>query len=215
MDDFADLARRLESLIRLGTISGVDLGAARVRVKSGGLLTEWLPFLSVRAGLTREWNPPTDGEQCVVLCPSGDPATGVVLVGLFSNANPAPSASGDEHLRVYPDGARIRYDHASGALEATGIKTALVSAADKCTVYCPLTEFTGDVEIKGRLTVDGEALLKSMLTYMAGMAGQGGSGGTTISGPINHAGGSLSSNGVVLHTHTHPGDSGGTTGAPR
>ncbi|ELN3757925.1 phage baseplate protein, partial [Escherichia coli] len=27
-------------------------------------------------------------------------------------------------------------------------------------------------------------------------------------------GGELSSNGKVLHTHKHPGDSGGTTGSP-
>ena len=37
----------------------------------------------------------------------------------------------------------------------------------------------------------------------------------TISGPITQSGGALSSNGVVLHTHTHSGDSGGTTGGPQ
>ncbi|EFN7633752.1 phage baseplate protein, partial [Escherichia coli] len=31
---------------------------------------------------------------------------------------------------------------------------------------------------------------------------------------IKHTGGELSSNGKVLHTHKHTGDSGGTTGSP-
>ncbi len=38
----ADLSRRLESLIRTGTIAAVDLPAVRVRVRSGGLLTREL-----------------------------------------------------------------------------------------------------------------------------------------------------------------------------
>ncbi len=35
-----------------------------------------------------------------------------------------------------------------------------------------------------------------------------------LRGNIEHTGGELSSNGKVLHTHKHPGDSGGTTGSP-
>ncbi|WP_239878257.1 phage baseplate assembly protein V [Laribacter hongkongensis] len=215
MDDFADLSRRLESLIRPGTIAGVDLARARVRVTSGGLTTDWLPWFAARAGTTRDWNPPTVGEQCVVLAPSGDPATGFVLVGLFSGAHPAPSRSGDEHLCVYPDGARITYNHATGALSATGIKTAVVNAAEKFTIDCPENEITGNLLVKGATTSEG------LLTFKSGMSGECGDGGeTTIDGPIKHNGkltntGEVSSNGIVLSKHIHPGDSGGTTGAPQ
>ncbi|HBI9837438.1 TPA: phage baseplate assembly protein V, partial [Escherichia coli] len=38
--------------------------------------------------------------------------------------------------------------------------------------------------------------------------------GGTMRGNIEHTGGELSSNGKVLHTHKHPGDSGGKTGSP-
>jgi hypothetical protein len=126
----------------------------------------------VRAGTTSEWNPPSEGEQCLLLCCSGDPATGFVLLGIPSDQFPPPSDSLDEHVRRYPDGATITYNHATGALSAVGIKTALLQAANKVTVDCPLTELTGDVHIMGKLTVDGEALFKSLLTYMAGMSGQ-------------------------------------------
>lgn len=211
MDDFADLNRRLESLIRLGTIAKVDHAKARVRVQSGKLTTEWLPWLTARAGTTKEWDPPTEGEQCLLISTSGETTTGFVLLGLFSDANPAPSSSPDEHVRQYPDGARISYNHATGALSITGIKTALVQADEHVTVDCPESTFTGNVTIKGKLTVIGDALFKATATvtklfsYLSGMSGKNGDAGgeTTIEGTIRHTKGELSSNGVVLDGHDH------------
>ncbi|MBP4050654.1 phage baseplate assembly protein V [Chromobacterium violaceum] len=77
MNDFADLSHRQESLIRFGTIAEVDHAARRVRVQSGGLTSYWIPWGARRAGQARDGDPPTDGEQVVLLCPSGDPAGGV------------------------------------------------------------------------------------------------------------------------------------------
>lgn len=215
MDDFADLSRRIESMIRFGAIAAVQMAPPRVRVQSGGLTSAWRPWFALRAGDTRDWDPPTPGEQCVLFSPSGDPATGIALVGLYSDSRPAPSNSPDEHVRAYPDGARIAYNHATGALSVAGVKTARIQASDLCTVDCPRAEFTGDVHIQGKLTVDGETLLKALLTYMNGLAGQGGGAGTRISGAIEHSGGGLSSNGVTLHAHVHPDSHGGDTGGPK
>lgn len=63
---------------------------------------------------------------------------------------------------------------------------------------------------KGTLTTEG------LLTYQAGMAGVGGGAGTSISGSITQTGGSLSSNGIVLDSHTHSGvqAGGSNTGGP-
>ncbi|WP_371321803.1 hypothetical protein [Vibrio parahaemolyticus] len=50
------------------------------------------------------------------------------------------------------------------------------------------------------------------------MSGTGGAGGkTTIDGPITQSGGAITSNGVVLHTHTHGGvqSGGSSTGGPK
>lgn len=68
MDSLAELTRRLDNLIRLGTIAKVDHAAARCRVKS----RTWLPWIALRAGATLDWNPPTEGEQCVLFSPSGE-----------------------------------------------------------------------------------------------------------------------------------------------
>jgi len=111
--DVIELSRRLENLIRIGTVSAVDLVAVRCRVKSGKLETQWLRWHTPRAGETRTWDPPTIGEQAVVLSPSGDPANGVVFYGFNCDANPPPSHSAAQHVTHYPDGAVVQYDHGS------------------------------------------------------------------------------------------------------
>lgn len=194
MNEVAELFRLISNLIRIGTVFAVDLQArpAKVRVASGDLESNWLPWLELRAGRTRTWNPLTVGEQVLVFSPDGDPAGGVVLAGLNSDAIPAPSDSEAEHVTDYPDGARVTYDHQSGKLTAVGITSAFVEASDTATVKCP------------EITLDGNVTVTGLLTYQAGMAGKNGKGNkTTIEGDITHVQGNLSSNGIILHTHTH------------
>lgn len=107
----ADFARRLDNLIRLGTIAQIDHDRARCRVRSGELLTDWLPFFSRRAGETRTWCPPTPGEQVAVFCPCGEPAAGFVLTGLYSDHNAAPSTDKEVHMTEWPDGSTETYNH--------------------------------------------------------------------------------------------------------
>lgn len=194
MNEVAELFRLISNLIRIGTVFAVDLKSrpAKVRVASGDLESNWLPWLELRAGRTRTWNPLTVGEQVIVLCPDGDPAGGVVLAALNSEAIPAPSDSEAEHVTDYPDGARITYDHQAGKLTAVGIKSAFVEASESATLQCP------------EITLDGDVTVTGLLTYQAGMAGKNGKGNkTTIEGDITHVQGDLSSNGIVLHTHRH------------
>lgn len=203
--DIADLSRRIENIVRLGTVAEVDHPNALCRVDSGGLRTGWLPWIEHRAGQTRSWDPPSVGEQALILAPSGEAAAGIVIVGLYRTAHPAPDVSATTHVIDYPDGARISYDHASGHLEVGGIQTARIAAAVSVTLDTPLTHCTG------RLTVD------DLLTYGNGIAGTGGQNNNVISGDFTHADGDLSSNGIVLHTHTHGGvqPGGGSTGGPQ
>ncbi|PJO78742.1 phage baseplate assembly protein V [Neisseria brasiliensis] len=199
--------RQLENLIKVGTVAEVDPQTNRLRVSHGGLQTDWLPYLVPAAGGVSVWRLPSVGKMCVVLSPSGETENGIVLLGMASSQYPAPSNSPDETVMQFPDGARLAYNHQSGALTATGVKTANLSAATSVTIDTPQTNMTGALTVAG------------LLTYQGGMSGGGGS-GTTITGSLNHTGsftntGTMSSNGVVLHSHTHPDlTSGGNTGEP-
>ena len=85
-----DLARRLANIVRLGTVSAVQMDPPRVKVQTGDILTNWLPWAGMRAGEgKKEWSPLDEGEQVVILSPSGDTAQGVVFPGLFFTSEPA------------------------------------------------------------------------------------------------------------------------------
>lgn len=189
----ADINRRLESIIRQGRIMAVDHYAALCRVKSGELESDWLPWIERRAGTTCDWDPPTVGEQCVLFSPSGDPATGFVLTGVFSNAHPAPNDNKDERTREYPDGARFTYNHATSHLSIAGIKTFSIEASDSGLIDCPQVTFTGKVTIE------------DLFTYLNGLRGEGGASGNgnAITGDFIHRDGILSSNDIVLDAHDH------------
>ena len=119
MNNFAALSRMLENLIRLGVIAEVQMVPPRVKVKTGELTTAWLPWLALRAGADREWDPPTVDEQVILFSPSGQLANGVVVTGLFSDHIPANGHRAGLHRRTYADGAVIEYDSAAHHLNAT------------------------------------------------------------------------------------------------
>lgn len=192
--DLAEILRLIGIVVRTGTVAEIRHGKpSRVRIRSGGLNTDWLPWAERRAGATRTWSPPTIGEQVLLFCPSGDLRNGIVLCGIPSDANDTPSHSPDETVTLYPDGASTSYNHASGALTVNGVRQVIIEAATSVLVQCPNTTFDGDVVVHG------------LLTFQNGISGQAGVNGNAIQGDITHSGGRLSSNGVVLDDHGHGG----------
>lgn len=217
MDDFADLNRRLESLLREGTVIEVDHNARRVRVESGGLQTDWIRWLAQRTGDSVTWDPPSEGEPGLLLCPSGEPTTGLFLPGVYCDGHDSPSSSPTQHVRVYRDGARVQYDFAAHALTATLPAGATVQVAAPGSV----TVETKTATVKAKsvtldaddTTVTGRLLVKGPLTFESGATGknEGGTGG----GPVIEIQGSahltgtvtadvdVRSRGVSLVTHPH------------
>jgi len=194
-EQISEIQRLLRNLIRIGTVSAVNLNDGLCRVDTGNNKTNWLHWLSARAGKTRSWNAPSVGEQVLVLCLGGELNTGFVMPGIFSDDNPAPSASADALHWSFPDGAVIEYEPESGALTATGIKTATIKAAVKILFDSPEVECS--------------ALLKTAQLEVT----QGG----TMKGDVSHSGGSLSSNGIVVDEHQHGGvkSGGDLSGGPQ
>ncbi|EKM2252410.1 phage baseplate assembly protein V, partial [Escherichia coli O157] len=95
-----ELARALRNMIRTGLVVETDLNAGRCRVQTGGMCTDWLQWLTCRAGRSRTWWAPSVGEQVLILAVGGELDTAFVLPGIYSGDNPAPSASADAlHIR--------------------------------------------------------------------------------------------------------------------
>ncbi|MDP9569393.1 UNVERIFIED_ORG: phage baseplate assembly protein V [Kosakonia oryzae] len=202
-----ELARAIRNMIRTGIIVETDLAAGRCRVQTGGNITDWLQWLTQRAGRSRTWWAPSVGEQVLILAVGGELDTAFVLPGIFSDDHPAPSASADALHIAFPDGAVIEYEPATSALTVSGIKTADVTASESLTATVPVVL----VKASSRITLDTPEVVCTSKLITGSLEVQKGG---TMRGDIEHSGGALSSNGKVLHTHQHPGDSGGTTGAP-
>ncbi|STJ52179.1 Baseplate assembly protein V (GpV) [Escherichia coli] len=145
-----ELARALRNMIRTGLVVETDLNAGRCRVQTGGMCTDWLQWLTHRAGRSRTWWAPSVGEQVLILAVGGELDTAFVLPGIYSGDNPAPSASADAlHIR-FPDGAVIEYEPETSALTVSGVKTASVTASDSVTATVPVVM----VKASTRITLD-------------------------------------------------------------
>ena len=142
-----DSEQQIGEAIQYGVIASVDHANATCTVELGDLVTGELPWVAQRAGGSRYWSPPTVGEQCVVFCPEGDVENGLVVLGLYSDANPPPSNDPDvTHLEL-PDGAVISYNHASHALAVT------LPAGGTATIDAPAgVTFNCDVTVNGKVT---------------------------------------------------------------
>lgn len=160
MNDFVSLSRMLENLIRFGVIAAVQMEPPRVQVKTGALTTAWLPWLALRAGTDREWDPPTVDEQVILFSPSGQLANGIVITGLPSDHIPANGNRAGLHRRTYADGTVIEYDSVAHHLNATladGGTTNLVSTGG-INIVGPITHQgdytqTGNQNVTGTVTV--------------------------------------------------------------
>ena len=95
-----DIPRLLRNLIRIGTVAEVDLFAGTCRVNTGGNVTDWLHWLTSRAGRSRSWWAPSAGEQVLLFCLGGELDTAFVMPGVFSDEFPAPAAPADLLAKV-------------------------------------------------------------------------------------------------------------------
>ena len=200
--EVAELNRRLANIIRIATVSEIDYDSAKVIVTIGELRSDWLPWLTNRAGNNVTWSAPDIGEQVIVMAPSGDLSQAVILSALYQNNFPAQESSGDVHAIEYSDGTKISYNRQAHNLDivlcadgATNIETnaGLTIIAKDQGIH-----LTGDTTIDGAITINGSVTINGELTSTG-----------TISSDTDVTG-----SGVSLTTHTHTGDSGGKTSHP-
>lgn len=205
----ADANRRLENIVRFGTIKTINPSKPipRVIVNLGDIETPEIRCLNIRSGADSTWDMPSENEECVVISPCGDIGpTSFVLYGFYNDDHPAPSDDLNKKIRMFADGCVIAYDiaahHLSAVLPSGG--TAVLTADGGVTV-------NGDTTINGNLQVNGSTA----------MTGNNTVGGSQLVQGSSHSSGTFSSDGDVtasgisLTGHTHPGDSGGTTGGPK
>lgn len=84
----SELQRKLANIVRIGLVKEIDYEKAKVRVQIGEFLTDFLPWITGRAGKDASWSPPDIDEQVVVFSPFGELSLGVVLAGIYQQKYP-------------------------------------------------------------------------------------------------------------------------------
>ena len=220
--------RCLANLLRKGTIKELDEANALAKVECGDLTTDWLPWMTLRAGPDRTWHAPEVGEQVMVLSPSGDMAQGAILPAIYQDAHGAPANLKTTHRTEYQDGAFQQYDRAAhhfvldvpaggeiklhiGAVTLTmdngkalvdvGGSTTLLLEPGKATLTTPELEVDSP-----QSTFTGDVTVQGLLTYTAGLNGSGGGTTAVINGNMHVTGnitngGNITSGGVITDSN--------------
>jgi phage baseplate assembly protein gpV len=133
---------------------------------------------------------------------------GSFLIGGFQNKTPRKwiridPVSGEISISTPNANVLVECRESGDITIRTNGGNVTVHATGTATIDAPQTHVTGDMRVDGMLTVDKNLSVQG-----------GGGGGSSFTGGFSNTGGAITSNGVTLETHTHPGDSGGTTGAP-
>lgn len=111
--------RRLQSFVNRGIVTDVDHADARCRVRIDSLETDWLKFSASRLGKVKIWNPPSVGEQVLVISETGELETALVTSSFDYDEQPMPSANADTIELHCIDGAVFSYNHATHALSVS------------------------------------------------------------------------------------------------
>lgn len=151
----AELERRLSTIVKIGTVAAVDHASGRVRVSAGGITTAWLPWPVDVGRNYRRWRPMREGQQVVLVAPSGDLAQAAVAGMLYSNDLAAPDSNPDLDVVVFEDGTRIEYDSSSGKLTIDCVGDVDVRTPSRVTIDSPETEILGDLDVLGNISVTG------------------------------------------------------------
>ncbi|RMR10878.1 phage baseplate assembly protein V [Pseudomonas syringae group genomosp. 3] len=158
--------RMIAGLIMNVYVVAVDLTSSppMCRVSDGEWVSAWIRWHSLAAGKARHWRAPTLGEQGAVLSPSGDPAQGTFIPGLYGNAGAPPDNRDHVEVWRFDDGGSLVYDWQAKSYAIslpTGTVTVTVGAStvvltdDAVTVQSASINLTGNVKIDGPLMVTG------------------------------------------------------------
>ena len=174
----ADTNRRLENIVRFGTIKTINPSKPipRVIVNLGDIETPEIRCLNIRSGDDATWDMPSANEECVVISPCGDIGpTSFVLYGFYNDDHPAPSDDLNKKIRMFADGCVIAYDIKSHELSA------VLPAGGKANIVADVT-VTGTLHVTKDITTDADVTAGNISLKKHKTSGvQGGSG--TSGGP--------------------------------
>jgi len=185
--ELTDLQQRLANLMRVGRVHSVDLTGARLRVafgKDGANVSGWVPWMTSRAGATREWNPPAVGEQVVLMSPSGQDNSGFALPGgIYRTDAPANGTEAGKVVLDLPESGAWIIRVGDVVIEAADGSAKITVGGKSVEVTPSKILINGDVEVTGKINTTGDVIAGS-ISLQTHKHGGVQSGGSQTSTPI-------------------------------
>ena len=151
--------RRVTGIVREGRG-----GQVKAYLPEDGIMSPWLDVLATETKGGAAYGRYRPGTQVrILLDEHGE--TGDVLGALFSAEDPAPEDSHEVFVRRFGDGTVIRYDERSGTM------TLQTAGGTSFELEGNTLRWTGDVEIAGNLTVEGDTELQHTTIKGIGQVG--------------------------------------------
>jgi phage baseplate assembly protein V len=158
--------RMIASTVMPCVVVAVDLSTATVRVQSGDWTSAWVRWHSQAAGKARHWRVPSLGEQGALISPSGEPAMGTFIAGLYGNAGAQPDNRDHVEVWRFDDGGSLVYDWAAHSytidLPAGNVT---IKVGDSVLEMTPSSTrlVSGEINLVGTVTIDGATQINSTL----------------------------------------------------
>jgi len=158
--------RMIAGLLIPCRVVAVDLAAARVRVSDGaGWTSAWVRWHSQAAGKARHWRSPSLDEQGVLISPSGEPAQGTFVPGLYGDAGGQPDNRQSTEVWRFDDGGSLVYDWQANSYTITlpsgtvtvkvgGTELVATDSAIKAKTTAATVEAV-NITLKGQVLIDG------------------------------------------------------------
>ncbi|RDS89446.1 phage baseplate assembly protein V [Pseudomonas fluorescens] len=158
--------RMIASTVMPCVVVAVDLTIAMVRVKSGDWTSAWVRWHSQAAGKARHWRVPSIGEQGALFSPSGEPAMGTFIPGLYGNAGAQPDNRDHVEVWRFDDGGSLVYDwEANSYTIDLPAGTVMVKVGGSVLEMTPDSTrlVSGAINLVGTVTIDGATQINSTL----------------------------------------------------
>ncbi|WP_273820588.1 phage baseplate assembly protein V [Pseudomonas asplenii] len=151
--------RMIADLVLPCFVVAVDLDAGKVRVSDGdGWASAWVKWHSQAAGKARHWRAPSLNEEGILFSPSGDPAQGTFVPGLYGKAG--PQADNREHVEVwrFDDGGSLVYDWQANSYTIelpAGTVTVKVGGSQIEVTPAQVSVQSSQINLVGAVTING------------------------------------------------------------
>lgn len=161
--------RMLAGVAMATYVVALDLKASppMCRVSNGEWTSAWVRWHSLAAGKARHWRAPNMGEQGMLISPSGDPAQGTFVPGLYGDAGPPPDNRGHVEVWRFDDGGSLVYDWEASTYTITlptGTVTIKVGASVATVTDNAVSVESTAITLKGAVKVDGPLLVTGAVT---------------------------------------------------